>query len=58
MIPSRAPPEVLRVEDVAKLGRENYLHYFNYDRAHTARLTKGRVPADSVFGARKTRTMR
>jgi hypothetical protein len=30
----------------------------NYDRAHTGRHTKGRVPADIVFGARKTRTVR
>ena len=35
-----------------------YLHYFNTDRAHTGRLTKGRVPADIVFGARKTRSVR
>ena len=35
-----------------------YLHYFNFDRAHTGRLTKGRVPADIVFGARKTNTVR
>jgi transposase InsO family protein len=26
----------------------------NYDRAHTGRLTQGRVPADIVYGARKT----
>ena len=31
-----------------------YLDYYNTDRAHTGRLTKGRVPADIVFGARKT----
>jgi hypothetical protein len=35
-----------------------YLKYFNFDRAHTGRLTNGRIPADIVFGARKTRTMR
>src|SRR5438128_37510 len=35
---------------------EEYLDYFNFDRAHTGRLTKGRVPGDIVFGARKTRT--
>jgi transposase InsO family protein len=23
---------------------DEYLHYFNYDRAHTGRLTQGRVP--------------
>ena len=37
---------------------DEYLDYFNFDRAHTGRLTKGRVPADIVFGARKTRTVR
>lgn len=37
---------------------EEYLRYYNTDRAHTGRLTKGRVPADIVFGARKTRTVR
>jgi transposase InsO family protein len=31
-----------------------YLIDYNYDRAHTGRLTQGRVPADIVFGARKT----
>jgi hypothetical protein len=37
---------------------DEYLNYFNYDRAHTGRLTKGRIPADIVLGARKTRTVR
>ena len=37
---------------------DEYLHYFNYDRAHTGRLTKGRVPADIVHGARKTTTVK
>jgi transposase InsO family protein len=32
----------------------DYLIDYNYDRAHTGRLTNGRVPADIVFGARKT----
>jgi transposase InsO family protein len=35
-----------------------YLDYFNLDRAHNGRLTNGRVPADIVLGARKTRTVR
>jgi hypothetical protein len=26
----------------------------SFDGAHTARLTKGRVPADMIHGARKT----
>jgi transposase InsO family protein len=33
---------------------EDYLIDYNYDRAHTGRLTQGRVPADIVYGARKT----
>jgi transposase InsO family protein len=33
---------------------EDYLVYYNYDRAHTGRYTKGRTPAE-VIGARKTR---
>jgi transposase InsO family protein len=37
---------------------DEYLNYFNFDRAHNGRLTKGRVPADIVLGARKTRTVR
>jgi transposase InsO family protein len=32
-----------------------YLVDYNTDRAHTGRLTRGRVPADIVFGACKTR---
>jgi transposase InsO family protein len=31
-----------------------YLIDYNYDRAHTGRLTQGRVPADIVYGAPKT----
>jgi hypothetical protein len=37
---------------------DQYLRTYNTDRAHTGRLTKGRVPADIVFGARKTRPVR
>ena len=37
---------------------DEYPHDYNTDRAHTGRLTQGRVPADIVFGARKTRTVR
>jgi transposase InsO family protein len=33
---------------------DEYLTDYNHDRAHTGRLTNGRVPADIVFGARKT----
>jgi transposase InsO family protein len=37
---------------------DGYLADYNTDRAHTGRLTNGRVPADIVFGARKTRPVR
>jgi hypothetical protein len=37
---------------------DEYLDEYNYDRAHTGRLTQGRVPADIVCGARKTSTSR
>ncbi|HEU0024672.1 MAG TPA: DDE-type integrase/transposase/recombinase [Thermoleophilaceae bacterium] len=37
---------------------DEYLTDYNHDRAHTGRLTQGRVPADIVFGAHKTRTVR
>ena len=37
---------------------DEYLQTYNFDRAHTGRLTKGRVPADIVLGARKTRPVR
>jgi hypothetical protein len=37
---------------------EKYLHDYNFDRAHTGHLTNGRVPADIVLGARKTRPVR
>jgi hypothetical protein len=32
---------------------DDYLHYYNTDRAHTGRLTRGRIPADIVYGTRK-----
>jgi transposase InsO family protein len=32
---------------------QHYLGYYNHDRAHTGRLTKGRVPGQIVYGARK-----
>jgi transposase InsO family protein len=37
---------------------DEYLRYYNLDRAHTGRLTKGRVPADIVFKARKMAAVR
>ena len=33
---------------------DDYLIQYNFDRAHTGRLTHGRVPADIVYGASKT----
>ena len=32
---------------------ETYLSYYNFERVHTGRLTRGRVPGDVVYGARK-----
>ncbi len=34
---------------------DEFLHYYNTDRAHTGRHTQGRVPTDIVYGARKMR---
>ena len=36
----------------------DYLRYYNTDRAHTGRLTRGRIPADTVYGANKMKTTR
>ena len=32
---------------------ERYLAEYNFDRVHHGRLTRGRIPADIVYGARK-----
>jgi transposase InsO family protein len=32
---------------------DTYLTYYNHDRVHHGRLTRGRIPADIVYGARK-----
>jgi transposase InsO family protein len=32
---------------------DTYIHYYNHERAHTGRLTKGAIPAELVYGARK-----
>jgi transposase InsO family protein len=37
---------------------EQYLGYYNYDRAHTGRLTNGRIPGEIVYGARKMKATR
>src|SRR5207247_8009497 len=34
----------------------DYLRYYNFERVHTGRLTRGRMPADIVHGARKMET--
>jgi len=34
----------------------DYLHYYNSQRVHTGRLTRGRIPKDIVYGARKMET--
>ena len=36
-----------------KQDLEQYLQTYNFDRAHTGRLTRGRVPGQIVYGARK-----
>jgi integrase-like protein len=43
------------VPKVTALRRDldEYLAYYNFDRPHTGRLTKGRVPGEIVYGARK-----
>lgn len=33
----------------------DYLELFNYERVHDGRYTKGRTPAELVYGARKMR---
>jgi transposase InsO family protein len=40
---------------LAGLRREldTYLNVYNHDRIHHGRLTRGRIPADIVYGARK-----
>ena len=50
---SLVPKSTALAQDLA-----DYLNEDNYDRAHTGRLTQGRVPADIVYGARKTTTVR
>jgi hypothetical protein len=37
---------------------EHYLAYYNFDSAHTGRLTKGPIPGEIVYGARKTKATR
>lgn len=37
---------------------KRYLADYNFDRAHTGRITQGRVPGEIVYGARKVRPPR
>jgi transposase InsO family protein len=41
-----------------RLDLDEYMHYFNTDRAHTGRHAQGRIPTDIVHGARKMATVR
>ena len=34
----------------------DYLDYYNHDRTHHGRLTRGQIPADIIYGARKMET--
>jgi transposase InsO family protein len=38
-----------------KRDLDRYLAYYDFERAHTGRLTRGRVPAEIVYGARKVK---
>ena len=38
-----------------KRDLERYLAYYDFDRVHMGRLTRGRIPAELVYGARKVR---
>ena len=39
-----------------KRDLEQWLRYYDFDRVHTGRITRGRIPAEIVYGARKVRT--
>ncbi|HLE98570.1 MAG TPA: hypothetical protein VI540_01645 [Gaiellaceae bacterium] len=39
-----------------KRDLERSLAYSDFDRVHNGRLTRGRIPAEIVHGARKVRT--
>jgi hypothetical protein len=41
-----------------KRDREQYVHDYNVDRPHHGRLTRGRIPADLVYGAIKMKATR
>ena len=46
------------LDDARRLLPGRSKRTYNFDRAHTGRLTKGRVPGEIVYGARKTRPAR
>ena len=52
--PSFARSLVPRLTALAR-DLKQYLAYYNFDRAHTGRLTRGMVPGEIVYGARKVR---
>ena len=39
-----------------KRDLERYLDDYNFDRPHHGRLTRGRIPGEIVYGARKVRS--
>jgi transposase InsO family protein len=55
--PSFARSLVPKITALAK-DLKRYLCEYNFDRAHTGRLTQGRVPAEIVYGAAKVRPPR
>ena len=42
--------------ELADYLHSDFLHYYNNERVHTGRLTRGRIPADIVYGAHKMET--
>jgi transposase InsO family protein len=48
-------PAFARYPRYTALCREldRYLAYYNTDRVHHGRLTRGRIPTDIIYGARK-----
>jgi hypothetical protein len=57
LLAARLPPLAGAQDHAWSKYLNEYLDRFNYGRARTGRLTRGRLPADILFGARKTRTV-
>jgi transposase InsO family protein len=55
--PSFARSLVPKLTALAK-DLEHYLAYYNFDRAHTGRLTQGRIPGKIVYGANEMNASR